>query len=385
MFKNFILEKTVLFLLVLKYNSYEIIKDYFFLKKIFKKIFFKKKIVLKVGIDPNNNIIHLGHLVFFNKINQIEKLKFKIILILGGITSLIGDPTGKIIRRYNNYKNNICLNIKYFLCQFKFLINLNKINIYYNQEWLDILNILDLISLLYLITLNKILYRNDFKNRYVNNSPIFLFELIYPVLQSYDSIFIKSDIEIGGFDQKLNFLITRFIQKKIKKNVQIMLLLNLLIGLDGLYKMSKSKLNFLSFKDNFFLLFKKIFHSKFLFYYYKIFSFKKKKYIIESNYYLKKKIIIKNIMNNYINKKITSFFFIKLKYIKFLLIKKKIKLIYKIIKLFTFYSNNKIIFYIKNKSLKINNILIKNFNFILLKGKYLLRIKKKYFFLYLIF
>lgn len=383
MFKVFVLEKTILFLLVLKYNCYEIIKDYFFIKKIFKKNFFNKKIVVKVGIDPNNNIIHLGHLIFLNKINQLEKLKFKIVLILGNFTSLIGDPTARIIKRENNCKSNICLNIKYFLCQFNFLINLKIINIYYNNEWLNILNILDLISLFYLITLNNILYRKDFKNRYFKNFPIFLFELIYPIFQSYDSIFIKSDIEIGGFDQKLNFLITRFIQKKINKNIQIILLLNLIIGLDGINKMSKSKFNFISFKDNFLLLFKKIFFSKFFFYYYKNFSFNKKKYIINFNNFFFKKKILKNIIKNYINKKEALYFSAKFVSIKIFLIKKKVEFIYKLIKLLTLYSNNKIIFYIKNKSLKINDILIKNFNFILLKGKYLLKIKKIKFFLYI--
>lgn len=375
----FFLEKTILYLSVLKYNCFELINDYYFLKKVFLKFFFKKKLILKLGIDPTNNIIHLGHTILLNKINQIDKLDFKVILILGNFTSLIGDPTNKIYLRNYIFKKKICLNISYFLCQLKFIINLNIINIYYNKEWFKVLNIFDLINLFYLITLNKILYRNDFKKRYDLKSPIFLSEIVYPIFQSFDSFFIKSDIEIGGFDQKLNFLITKFIQKKINNHTQILLLLNLLFGIDGFYKMSKSRFNFISYKDGFLSFYKKIFFSKNFFYYYlNIIFFKKKKIFFKKN----RENFIFDLINIYFGDNLIYFlphFF----FIKIYKIKKKNKIIYNLIKSFFKNSNNKIISYIKNNSLKINNILIKNFNFFLLKGKYLIKIKNQLYFIFI--
>lgn len=379
MLKKFFLEKTILYLIVVKYNSAELLNDYFFFKKIFKKIFLKKIIIIKFGIDPTSQIIHLGHIVLINKINQLKKINFKIIIIIGNFTTFISDPTFNYNSRLCNNKKKISLNIIYFLYQFSFLLNFKNIFIYYNFEWLNLFNLIDLINLLYLINLNKILHREDFKKRFDKNYLIFIPELIYPFLQSYDSVFIKSDIEIGGVDQKLNFLITRDIQKKIYNNNQIILLISLLVGLDGYLKMSKSKFNFLSFNKKIIFFLKKFFFikNKFFFYYYNNIMFFKKKYIINNTFFYKKKIFLKFI-NSFFNKDILDYFIKNINIIFFFKINIFYLFIYKILKIiFLIISYNKTIFFIKNNFIFINEILIKNFNFFFLKGKYFIKINKK--------
>ncbi|ASS47166.1 Tyrosine--tRNA ligase [Candidatus Nasuia deltocephalinicola] len=384
MIKNFILEKTILFLFVIKYNCFEFLNDFFFLKKIFKKFFLKKKINLKFGIDPTSNIIHLGHINIINKIIQLKKINFKIIIIIGNFTSFIGDPSYNDKSRICNNKKIISLNISYFLYQLNFIINFSKnLFIYYNIEWLSVLNIFDLINLLYLINLNKIFFREDLKKRY--NSSIFIPELIYPIIQSYDSVFIKSDIEIGGIDQKLNFFITRELQKKIKIFSELLILFPLIIGLDGKSKMSKSKFNFLSFKDKFINFFNKLFFlkkNKIIYYYLNISYIKRKNNF--KIYFMKKKDLIFNLINIFLNKKNIFFFIKNLYYINILKIKIFYLFIYKFLKKINLIiSYNKGIYFIKSLSIKINNIFLKNFNFLFLKGKYFLLLNKKKYFLIL--
>lgn len=210
----------------------------------------KKNFVIKIGFDPTTSDLHLGHLVSILKLRKLQEYGFKVIIIIGDFTAMIGDPSGKNSSRPALSREHIILNYKSYHSQiFKFLLP-DFTNIYFNSSWYDFFVFDNFIRLVSFSTVSRMLERNDFKNRFESNIPIFINEFVYPLLQAYDSVFLDVDLEIGGIDQKFNFLISREIQKKFFQKSQVCLMMPLLLGIDGKNKMSKSLGNCINLNDD---------------------------------------------------------------------------------------------------------------------------------------
>lgn len=236
-------------------SSFEDIVELSELKKI---LFCNNNMLIKVGFDPTTNDLHLGHLVIITKLIQLQKLGFKIAIVIGDFTAMIGDPSGRNLSRQIISRDQIDLNCKTYISQlFKFL-NPSLTNIYFNSSWYDSFLVDNFLKLTSMFKVSRMLERNDFKVRFTNNTPISICEFIYPLLQAYDSVFLNADIELGGIDQKFNLLVGREIQKKFFQKSQFCLMLPLLIGLDGKQKMSKSLNNCIKLNDDFYDMFCKV-------------------------------------------------------------------------------------------------------------------------------
>lgn len=228
------------------------------IKKIDKTQKTGKPLNIKLGIDPTMSEIHLGHTILIRKLSVFQRLGHNIILIIGDFTARIGDPSGRDKTRppldlatIEKNKNGLFENLKA-------IIDVNKVTIRYNSEWLSKINLTDLITISSNLTIAKILEREDFKNRYVNNIPITLTEILYPILQAMDSVEIKADVELGGQDQTYNLLLGRDLQEFFGQEPQVCLTMPLLVGLDGTKKMSKTYLNTILVKDEPFEMFSKV-------------------------------------------------------------------------------------------------------------------------------
>lgn len=218
----------------------------------------KKKLIIKIGFDPTSDSLHLGHYVILKKILDFQKLGYLIHIIIGDFTGSIGDPSGKSVVRCNITYDNIKKNyINYGNYIFKFL-NKDLSIIYFNSVWFNFFSLADFIQVMSFSTVTRMLERNDFKVRYLNNKTISLHEFVYPLLQSFDSVFLNTDIEIGGIDQKFNFLLARDIQKVYYQNSQILIMMPILTGIDGINKMSKSLNNCIFLNDHYYIMFCKI-------------------------------------------------------------------------------------------------------------------------------
>lgn len=202
-----------------------------------------------MGLDPTAPDIHLGHTVVLNKLRQFQDYGHTIQIVIGDFTARIGDPTGKSEARVQLDEKEVKKNAKTYFDQFRKVLNMDKVQVFYNAEWFSKLNFEESISLSSKITVARLLERNDFENRYRNNLPISLHEFFYPLMQGYDSVVLESDIEIGGTDQHFNLLMGRHLQESYQKSKQVILTLPLLEGLDGVEKMSKSKGNYISLED----------------------------------------------------------------------------------------------------------------------------------------
>lgn len=218
----------------------------------------KKNIYVKVGFDPTSGDLHLGHLVIILKLAQLQKIGMKIVIIIGDFTAMIGDPSGKNYSRRALSKSEVLSNYKTYINQIFNFLDPILTSVYFNSSWYENFLADNFIRLTSLTTVSKMLERNDFKNRFNYAIPINISEFIYPLLQSYDSIFLDIDIEIGGIDQKFNLLICREIQKKFFQKPQICMMTPLLLGIDGKNKMSKSLNNCINLTDNFYDIFCKV-------------------------------------------------------------------------------------------------------------------------------
>lgn len=201
----------------------------------------KKKYRIKIGFDPTNITLHLGHFTILNKLKELQKFGHLIFCIIGTYTAQIGDPSGKNKKRNKLKKKIVLSNCKIYKTQI-FTILQTKINItcLYNNCWLERLTSKNLLKLLTYYTVSQILERRDFKLRIKNQQPLTLSELIYPIIQGYDSVILNCDLEIGGIDQKFNLSVGRFLQKKNNQIPQNIYMINLLPGIDGSTKMSKT-------------------------------------------------------------------------------------------------------------------------------------------------
>lgn len=204
---------------------------------------------IKLGLDPSAPDIHLGHAVVLRKIKQLQDLGHEAVIIIGDFTGMIGDPTGKSKTRKPLSKEQVLENAQTYQNQIFKIINKDQTTVKYNSEWLGKLNFRDVIELASKCTVARMLERDDFSNRYNNQQPIALHEFFYPLMQAYDSVAIKADIELGGTDQTFNVNMGRNIQRDYKMEPQITLFMPLLEGIDGVEKMSKSLGNYIGVED----------------------------------------------------------------------------------------------------------------------------------------
>lgn len=226
-------------------------------ENLIKKLKTKRKLNIKFGIDPTSPKLHLGHLVALKKLKQFQELNHNIILIIGDFTAQIGDPSLRNQTRPPLSEKEVKNNTKTYLNQIKKIIDLKKAKIYYNSEWLN-KGLKDLLKIAQAATIQQILEREDFQKRLKEGSQITYLEGFYPLLQGYDSVKIKANVEIGGSDQKFNMLMARKIQRFFNQEEQDIITLTLLEGTDGVRKMSKSYNNYIAFEEKPFEMFSKI-------------------------------------------------------------------------------------------------------------------------------
>ena len=208
-----------------------------------------RPLIIKLGLDPSAPDIHIGHAVVLRKIRQLQELGHEAIVIIGDFTGMIGDPTGKAKTRKQLSRQEIEANAETYKSQIFKIIDKNKTTVKFNSEWLDKLSLKDVISLASKCTVAKMLEREDFKKRYINHQSISIHEFFYPLLQAYDSVATKADIEFGGTDQIFNVLMGRNIQRYFGQEPQLTFFLPLLEGTDGIEKMSKSLGNYVGISE----------------------------------------------------------------------------------------------------------------------------------------
>lgn len=209
-------------------------------EELIKKLESGKKLQIKLGMDPTAPDLHLGHAVVLKKMKQFQDLGHEVIFLIGDYTARIGDPSGKSKTRPPLTEEQIAQNAKTYFAQIGKILDLKKLTIAYNSSWLGTLTFADVIKMCSKITLARLIERDDFAKRLANNSPIAMHELLYPIMQAYDSVHLKADVELGGTDQTFNLLCGRFLQEQYNQEPQVVLTVPLLEGLDGVEKMSKS-------------------------------------------------------------------------------------------------------------------------------------------------
>ena len=207
---------------------------------LLKKLSRSKKLKIKLGMDPTAPDLHLGHAVVLAKLKQFEDLGHEVIFLIGDFTARIGDPTGKSKTRPPLTEQEIAHNMQTYFEQVGKILDPKKIIIRYNSEWLSGLDFAKLIQLCAKVTVARLIEREDFATRIKNNEAVSFHELLYPLMQGYDSVALDADVEIGGTDQTFNLLMGRFLQEQYNKESQVILTMPLLVGLDGKHKMSKS-------------------------------------------------------------------------------------------------------------------------------------------------
>ena len=203
----------------------------------------------KLGLDPTAPDIHIGHTVVLNKLRQLQDLGHTVIFLIGDFTASIGDPSGRNITRPPLSREQIEVNANTYLDQASLVLDREKTEIRYNSEWSDKMTATDMIKLASRYTLARLLERDDFAKRYAEQAPIAMHELLYPLMQGYDSVALKADMELGGSDQRFNLLVGRELQRQYDQEPQCILTMPLLVGLDGVNKMSKSKHNYIGITD----------------------------------------------------------------------------------------------------------------------------------------
>ena len=230
---------------IIKRGSDEIIPEDA-LKKLLTS---KKKLTVKAGFDPTSADLHLGHTVLINKLKAFQDLGHTVIFLIGDFTGLIGDPSGVNETRPNIDEKNLAENSKTYADQVFKILDKKKTKIKFNSSWFKKMKPDEFIRLSSIMTVARMLERDDFKKRYENNKPISLHEFLYPLVQGFDSYALKADIELGGTDQKFNLLVGREVQKHFGQDEQVIITVPLLEGLDGVKKMSKSLNNYIALND----------------------------------------------------------------------------------------------------------------------------------------
>jgi len=210
------------------------------LEDLKKKLQSGKKLNIKLGMDPTAPDLHLGHVVVLSKLREFQDLGHNIIFLIGDFTARIGDPTGRLKTRPPLTNEDIAYNMKTYFEQVGKILEINKVTVRYNSEWLDKLSCSDMVKLCGKVTLARVAEREDFAKRIREHEAIGFHELLYPMFQGYDSVALNADVELGGTDQTFNLLMGRFLQEQYSQEPQVIITVPLLVGLDGVQKMSKS-------------------------------------------------------------------------------------------------------------------------------------------------
>ncbi|NJN87984.1 MAG: tyrosine--tRNA ligase [Leptolyngbyaceae cyanobacterium SL_7_1] len=212
-----------------------------------------KPLRIKFGIDPTGTEVHLGHSVVLRKLRAFQDAGHTAILLIGDFTARIGDPTGKSEARRQLTSEQVAANAQTYLAQVRPILDFDtpgRLEIRYNSEWLSKLNLAEILELLATTTVGQMLAKEGFAERYEKQTPIFLHEFLYPLMQGYDSVALESDVELGGTDQKFNLAIGRDLQRHFGQRLQFGLLMPILVGTDGIQKMSKSLGNYIGVQED---------------------------------------------------------------------------------------------------------------------------------------
>lgn len=215
-----------------------------------KKLAKTQPLIIKAGFDPTAPDLHLGHTVLLNKLRQFQLLGHQIVFLIGDFTAMIGDPTGKNVTRMPLGREAVLENAKTYKEQVFKILDPEKTAVRFNSEWMGAMTAAELIKLAATHTVARMLERDDFNKRYLASQPIAIHEFLYPLVQGYDSVMLKADIEFGGTDQKFNLLMGRELQKHYGHEPQVVVMTPLLEGLDGVKKMSKSLNNYIGITES---------------------------------------------------------------------------------------------------------------------------------------
>lgn len=235
---------------IIKRGSVEVLLEEELLRKLERSYETDTPLRIKVGFDPTAPDIHLGHTVLLRKMRQFQDLGHEVIFLIGDFTGMIGDPSGKDETRRPMTGEEIIKNAETYKEQVFKILDPNKTQIRFNSEWLGKMSAMDIVRLGAMQTVARMLEREDFKKRFENHQDITILEFYYPLFQAYDSVFLKADIELGGTDQKFNLLMGRALQKKMGMEEQVIIMMPLLEGLDGMQKMSKSLGNYIGITES---------------------------------------------------------------------------------------------------------------------------------------
>lgn len=227
-------------------------------EKLARSVRTGKPLNVKLGLDPSAPDIHLGHAVVLRKLKQMQDLGHQIVIIIGDFTGKIGDPTGKAKGRKALSDREVLLNAQTYQEQIFRVLDREKTQVRYNGEWLELLDLTEILKMASTVTVARMLERDDFQNRYAHNIPIGLHEFFYPLMQAYDSVAIRADLELGGSDQTFNILMGRSLQKDYGMEPQAALFMPILEGLDGVEKMSKSLGNYIGVQEEAKVMFRKV-------------------------------------------------------------------------------------------------------------------------------
>ncbi len=239
---------------LIKKGSVEIIRE----SELKERILSKHTLRVKAGFDPTSADIHLGHTVLMEKLRHFQLAGHTVLFLIGDFTAMIGDPTGVSVTRPQLSREQVLRNAKTYTEQAFKILDPVKTEVRYNSEWFMKMDMMQLMKLTSNYTIARLLERDDFKNRYTENKPIGIHELLYPLMQGYDSVMLNADVEIGGNDQKFNLLVGRVLQEAYNQKPQIVLTMPLLPGLDGIKKMSKSYGNYIGIDEPADMMFGKI-------------------------------------------------------------------------------------------------------------------------------
>ncbi len=234
---------------LIRENTAEIISEEELLNKLKKSVAEKKPLRCKLGIDPSAPDLHLGHAVVLHKLRLFQNLGHHVVLIIGDFTGRIGDPTGRSETRKQLTEEEVMVNAKTYQDQIYKILDVDKMELHFNGQWLGKLNFADVIKLASTYTVARMMEREDFSRRYKENLPISVHEFFYPLMQGYDSVAIKADIEFGATEQKFNLLMGRHLQREYGQEPQVALTMPILVGLDGVQKMSKSLGNYIGITE----------------------------------------------------------------------------------------------------------------------------------------
>jgi tyrosyl-tRNA synthetase len=234
---------------IIKRGAVETIVEADLVKKLEKSYTDGRPLRIKAGFDPTAPDIHLGHTVLLEKMRQFQEIGHEVIFLIGDFTGMIGDPSGKSEMRRPLTREEVLANARTYSEQISRILDPAKTRVVFNSEWMSRVSSADMIKLMSMYTVARMLEREDFKQRWTNQNPIGIHEFMYPLIQGYDSVALRADVELGGTDQKFNLIVGRELQKEYGQEPQCLVLMPLLEGLDGVKKMSKSLGNYIGITE----------------------------------------------------------------------------------------------------------------------------------------